>query len=280
VRQDGNQRARVAGRSRARRIAIVLGLLALGYGALAYLALPEIWRHYEHRPSMESEPRFTRTADDIPGDPLNVALFGTEPEMIEAFTKAGFTQAKALGLRSDLRIGESVVLDRPDLNAPVSSLFLWGRKQDLAFEQEVGTSADHRHHVRFWKSSQQSEDGRPLWLGSTTFDRGSGVSHLTGQITHHISADIDAERDYTFAALTHAGQLVSWYRVTGIGPTLDGRNGGGDRYYTDGEMDVGVLSPDNVVQSHPPERLPSPPAIQVKDWFFSGLRPLLSATRD
>jgi len=280
VRQDGNQRARVAGRSRARRIAIVLGLLALGYGALAYLALPEIWRHYEHRPSMESEPRFTRTADDIPGDPLNVALFGTEPEMIEAFTKAGFTQAKALGLRSDLRIGESVVLDRPDLNAPVSSLFLWGRKQDLAFEQEVGTSADHRHHARFWKSSQQSEDGRPLWLGSTTFDRGSGVSHLTGQITHHISADIDAERDYTFAALTHAGQLVSWYRVTGIGPTLDGRNGGGDRYYTDGEMDVGVLSPDNVVQSHPPERLPSPPAIQVKDWFFSGLRPLLSATRD
>ena len=280
MRQDGNQRARVAGRSRARRVAIVLGLLALGYGALAYLALPEIWRHYEHRPSMESEPRFTRTADDIPGDPLNVALFGTEPEMIEAFTKAGFTQAKALGLRSDLRIGESVVLDRPDLNAPVSSLFLWGRKQDLAFEQEVGTSADHRHHVRFWKSSQQSEDGRPLWLGSTTFDRGSGVSHLTGQITHHISADIDAERDYTFAALTHAGQLVSWYRVTGIGPTLDGRNGGGDRYYTDGEMDVGVLSPDNVVQSHPPERLPSPPAIQVKDWFFSGLRPLLSATRD
>ena len=280
MRQDGNQRARVAGRSRARRIAIVLGLLALGYGALAYLALPEIWRHYEHSPSMESEPRFTRTADDIPGDPLNVALFGTEPEMIEAFTKAGFTQAKALGLRSDLRIGESVVLDRPDLNAPVSSLFLWGRKQDLAFEQEVGTSADHRHHVRFWKSSQQSEDGRPLWLGSTTFDRGSGVSHLTGQITHHISADIDAERDYTFAALTHAGQLVSWYRVTGIGPTLDGRNGGGDRYYTDGEMDVGVLSPDNVVQSHPPERLPSPPAIQVKDWFFSGLRPLLSATRD
>ena len=278
MRQDGNQRARVAGRSRARRIAIVLGLLALGYGALAYLALPEIWRHYEHRPSMESEPRFTRTADDIPGDPLNVALFGTEPEMIEAFTKAGFTQAKALGLRSDLRIGESVVLDRPDLNAPVSSLFLWGRKQDLAFEQEVGTSADHRHHARFWKSSQQSEDGRPLWLGSTTFDRGSGVSHLTGQITHHISADIDAERDYTFAALTHAGQLVSWYRVTGIGPTLDGRNGGGDRYYTDGEMDVGVLSPGNALQSHPPEARPSPPAIQVKDWFFSGLRPLLGAS--
>jgi hypothetical protein len=253
-----------AGRSRSRRVVIVLGLVALGYGAVAYLALPEVWSHYEHRPSMESEPRVTRTPDDIPGDPLNVALFGTEPEIIEAFTKAGFTPAKALGLRSDLHIGASVLLDRPDPNAPVSNLFLWGRKQDLAFEQEFGKSADQRHHVRFWRSTQQSDDGRPLWLGSATFDRGSGVSHRTGQITHHISADIDAERDYLFAALTQAGQLVSGYPVTGIGPTFDGRNGGGDRYYTDGEMDVGVLSPGNAVQSHPPTELPSPPSTQVK----------------
>jgi len=106
------------------------------------------------------------------------------------------------------------------------------------------------------------------------------VSHRTGQVTHHISADIDAERDHVFAALTSAGQIVSWFRVTGIGPTLDGRNGGGDRYYTDGELFAGVLSPDNAVQSRPPEELPTPAAITVKNWFFSGLRPLLRATQD
>ncbi len=272
------QRGEVASRSRWRRIVIVLGLVALGYGAIAYVALPGVWSHYEHRPAMASEPRVTRTGDDIPGDPLNVALFGTEPEMNAAFAKAGFVPAEALGVRSDLQIGESVVLDRPDPDAPVSNLFLWGRKQDLAFEQEAGRSADQRHHARFWRSSQVGEDGRPLWLGSATFDRGSGVSHRTGQITHHIAADIDAERDYVFAALAHAGQLSSRYQVTGIGPTLDGRNGGGDRYYTDGEMDVGVLSPGNAVQSRPPEVLPSPPATQVKNWFFSGLGPLLDAT--
>jgi hypothetical protein len=278
--RDTIKKAGVKRRSRARGIVIVLGLLALGYGAIAYLALPDVWRHFEHRPSMASEPRVTRTGADIPGDPLNVALFGTEGEMIEAFTKAGFVQAKALGLRSDLHIGESVLLDRPDPNAPVSNLFLWGRKQDLAFEQEAGKSADHRHHVRFWQSTQVGDDGRPLWLGAAAFDRGSGVSHRTGQITHHIAPDLDAERDYTFAELTRAGQLVSWYRVTGIGPTVDGRNGGGDRYYTDGEMDVGVLSPGNAVQSHPPTELPSPPATQVKDWFFAGLRPIFNAIQD
>ena len=280
MRGDARERSKLAGRSRSRRVVTVLGGLALAYGFVAYLGLPDFWTHYEHRPSMEANPRVTRTADDIPGDPLNVALFATEPELTGAFAAAGFACAAALGLRSDLHIGESVVLDRPDPAAPVSNLYLWGRQQDVAFEQEVGHSADQRHHVRFWRSSDQGDDGRPLWLGSAVFDRGAGVSHRTGQITHHIAADIDAERDYTFAALIRAGQLVSWFRVTGIGPTLDGRNGGGDRYYTDGELFTGVLSSDNAVQSRPPDELPAPAAITVKNWFFSGLRPLLRASQD
>jgi hypothetical protein len=256
----------------------ILGLLLVGYGIVAYLALPGLWRHYEHYPSLQNEPQYTRTGAGIQGDPLNVALFGTEAELEKAFELAGFERAAALGLRSDLRIGESVILDRPDPTAPVSDLFLWGRRQDLAFEQEVGRSADQRHHVRFWKSKQVEQDGRPLWLGSATFDRGVGVSHRTGQITHHIAPDIDAERDHVMDSLTRAGQLVSRYEVSGIGPTVDGRNGGGDRYFSDGEMAVGVVSPGNVVQSQPPAELPSPPATVVKDWFFDNLKPLLNSS--
>jgi hypothetical protein len=258
----------------------VLGVLVIGYAIVAYLALPDLWRHYEHQPSLEKEPRVTTTGAGIPGDPLNVALVGSEAELDEAFKMAGFTRAAALGLRSDLRIGESVILDRPDPNAPVSDLFLFGRRQDLAFEQEVGRSADQRHHVRFWRSKQDADDGRPLWLGSATFDRGVGVSHRTGQITHHIAPDIDAERDHVIESLVKAGQLVSWFDVSGVGPTVNGRNGGGDRYFTDGEMAVGVLSPGNTVQKQPPQQLESPPATVVKDWFFQGLRPLLNGASD
>jgi hypothetical protein len=256
----------------------ILVFLLAAYGIVAYLVVPRVWRHYEHRPSLQNEPQYTRTGAGIQGDPLNVALFGTEAELDKAFALAGFQRAAALGLRSDLRIGESVILDRPDPTAPVSDLFLWGRRQDLAFEQEVGHSADQRHHARFWKSKQVEDDGRPLWLGSATFDHGVGVSHRTGQITHHIAPDIDAERDHVMASLTKASQLVSRYEVSGIGPTLDGRNGGGDRYFTDGEMAVGVVSPGNVVQKNPPEVLPSPPATVVKDWFFDNLKPLLNSS--
>jgi hypothetical protein len=45
------------------------------------------------------------------------------------------------------------------------------------------------------------------------------------------------------ADLAAAGQLAWQYEWPGVGATQDGRNAGGDRYYTDGLMAVGVLKP-------------------------------------
>jgi hypothetical protein len=154
----------------------------------------------------------------------------------------------------------------------VSSLFLFGREQDLAFEKEVGPSARERNHVRFWRAP---ESGVPLWLGAASFDRGVGLSHRTGQITHHIAPDIDAERDRLIADLDAAHQLTERFEVTGIGPTLDGHNAGGDRYFTDGEMDVGVLAPDGAARSEPARVLASPTAVELKNQVWDQLRPLL-----
>ena len=71
-----------------------------------------------------------------------------------------------------------------------------------------------------------------MWLGSATEDRGVGVSRYTVAVTHHISPDLDAERAVLTADLENAGMVDAKYQVTGIGPTLTGRNGGGDLYYT------------------------------------------------
>ena len=257
-------------------LALLVLLAAIGlYLVTAYLVLPLLWTHHEHHPALAGMPRVTTTAEGIPGDPLNVALIGTEAELVGAFARAGWRQPAALGLRADVGIGESVLLDRPDPTAPVSNLFFFGRQQDLAFEQEVGRSARRRHHVRFWRSDEAGERGRPLWLGAASFDRGVGLSHRTGQITHHIGPDLDAERDRLSASLAAAGQLEVEYQVSGVGPTLNGRNGGGDRYYTDGELDVGVLTPGNRVAARPPRHLAAPPAVALKDWAWSRARPVL-----
>jgi hypothetical protein len=251
-------------------IALALYLLA------AYLLLPAFWGHYEHLPAMEAMPKTTRAPDGLPGDPLNVALVGTEGEVQRALGDAGWQPAVPITVRSALAIAEGVVLDRPDPDAPVSELVLFGRRQDLAFEKDVGGSPRERNHVRFWRTEHRGEDGRTLWVGAATFDRGVGFSHTTGQITHHIASDIDAERDRLMHDLETARRLTALFYVTGVGPTVNGRNGGGDRWFSDGELAVGVLARDDTPGSDPVPVLPVPVPVVVKNQFWSWIRPALA----
>ncbi|HWC88365.1 MAG TPA: LssY C-terminal domain-containing protein [Pirellulales bacterium] len=259
----------------AKRLSLCVITLGLTYLLLAYVVLPAAWRHYEHHPELATLPKITSTANDIPGDPLNVGLVGSKEEVVRAVIAAGWQPADAISLRSSLRISESAILNRPYPTAPVSNLYLLGRRQDLAFERPVGESARQRHHVRLWLLEDQGAGGRPLWVGSATFDQSVGISHRTGQITHHIAADVDAERNQFIDDLRQAEELVKFYQVTGVGATLQGRNGGGDWYYSDGELTIGAISPENKKQTEPPEILPNPPAVELKDQAWEWLRPLI-----
>jgi hypothetical protein len=193
--------------------------------------------------------------------------------VIRALIAAGWAPADPVTLKTSIAIAGSVIFDRPYRDAPVSPLFYEGRKQDFAFEKAAGRSADRRNHVRFWLTLDKIPPDRDVWLGSATFDRGAGVSHYTGQITHHIAPDIDAERNLLVADLTTAKMLTETYHVAGVGPTLNGRNGGGDRYYTDGEVTIGVLSP--TPRAAPPPMLPDPPAVAAKNAVWAWLRRFL-----
>jgi hypothetical protein len=210
------------------------------YLGLAYLLLPEWWRFHFRHPALSAAPKTTRTAQGLPGDPLNVALVGTRQQVVQALIAAGWYPADPTTFRTSLHIVASVLAGRPYVDAPMSKLYLWGRRQDLAFERPVGSNPRRRHHVRFWRAETPDGQGRPLWLGAATFDRSVGFSHRTGQITHHIAADVDAERDQLFTDLERSGRLVREYSIRGLGPTNNGRNGGGDLYHTDGEIRVGV----------------------------------------
>ena len=256
---------------RRRRWLLVLATVAIAYLMLAYIALPALWSHYEHEPGLASLPMVTRTSTGIPGDALNVGLVGREEDILRAMQAAGWFPADPVTLRTSLDIVGSVVLDRPYHEAPVSPLFYEGKKEQLAFEKPHGTSADRRHHVRLWRVLEKGVGGRPVWLGAVTFDRGVGLSHYTGQITHHISPNIDAERDLLMRDLSEAGMIEALFQISGIGPTLFGRNGGGDPYYTDGEIDVGSLVTNGVKRTAPPALLPTPPLIALKDQIWRGV---------
>jgi hypothetical protein len=261
---------------RLQRVLLWLLLAVLAYTALAYLVLPAFWTHHEHQKGLADLPMITRTAQGIPGDPINVGLIGNEKEVLCAMNKAGWFPADPVTFRSSIEIAGSVLLDRAYHDAPVSPLFYLGRHEDLAFEKPVGTSADHRNHVRFWKVLDKGQEQRPVWLGSATFDRSVGFSHFTGAITHHIGPDIDAERQLLIADIEAAGMATAKYQVTGIGPTVAGVNGGGDHYYTDGEVWILRLVEDCHKQTGTVDVIPSPPATELKDQIWHAIADTLT----
>ena len=245
------------------------------YGVSAYVLLPVAWRHYERQPGLAERPMVTRTSADIPGDPLNIGLVGEQGDIAAAMQAIGWVPADPLTTRSSLGIVRSVLVDRPDPRAPVRALFYDGRKQDLAFERATGASARRRHHVRLWMVLDVGSEGRPVWLGSATYDRGVGLSADTGQVTHDIAPDIDAERDLLAQQILSANRATSAYQVSGVGPTLAGRNGEGDRYFTDGEVEVLVLAKGGEPGPAAPMQADPPLRIRVKDRLWDGIRPLL-----
>ncbi|MBC8127786.1 MAG: LssY C-terminal domain-containing protein [Gloeobacteraceae cyanobacterium ES-bin-144] len=218
----------------------MFALLAV-WAVTAYLLVPLITQTYfQHHAVSKSSPRITTTADKHPGDPLNLSIVGSEEEIIRAMTAAGWFPADPITFDTSVRIAVDSVFRKPDENAPVSNLFLFGRKQDLALEKPIGNSPRQRHHVRFWRCDAL-ENGRATWLASATLDERVGLSYANAQITHHIGPDVDAERDLIMGELKAAGWVSDLQYIDGFHQPPEGRNGGGDLWKTDGRLGVIVL---------------------------------------
>ncbi|HEV8058753.1 MAG TPA: LssY C-terminal domain-containing protein [Gemmataceae bacterium] len=236
--------AQAVRRGRHRRlVGYALGVL-LVYFVAAYVLMPLAWGvRVDRHPALDHVPGITSTATGIPGDPINVALVGSKSDIVKIMLAAKWYPADPLSLRSSLKIGAATHLERARNDAGVSGLYLWERIEDLAFEQPVGPDPNERHHVRFWESEQTDAQGRPLWAGSATFDICVGpLPHKTGQITHHIAENIDAERDHLFKDLEATGDLSEIEKVPGFHKILEGRNGGGVLWKTDGQLFEGVIA--------------------------------------
>lgn len=242
----------------AARAALTLVALTLAIYFATHTLAPRYLTHYEHAPELAALPKRTTDGDGRAADPINIAIVGSRAELLTAMRLAGWLVADPLTRKSKIAIARSVLLNRPDSTAPVSPLYLLGREEDIAFEREVGRSARTRHHARFWLTTALHEN-RQLWIGDASFDARAGISHRTLRPTHHIAPNIDEERDTLLVDLTRAGQVAERFEATGMGPRLYAHNAEGDRYDTDGEMAVVLLSLRNQRVTAP--RVLAPPAV-------------------
>ena len=215
--------------------------LFIFWALLAYLVLPRLHRILTRLYVPDYFIGRARTSDGLLGDPVNVALLGSEPQVHAVMQAAGWTLADDVTLASSRRIVSSTLLRRSYLEAPVSPLFLFSRQQDFAYQQEVDGTPGKRHHVRFWRcpSGWLLPGGVAVdWLAAGTYDRSVGLSLFTLQITHKIDENTDAERDHVVGAITGADPAAGVRVIRDFSTGYHTRNGGGDTITTDGDLPI------------------------------------------
>lgn len=219
----------------------------------AYLALPRLHRILTGLYVPNYFIGRTRNADGLLSDPVNLAMRGSEAQLHAAMTAAGWTLADDITPRSVWKIVIAVLTRQSYKHAPVSSLFLFGRRQDFAYQKEINGNPSKRHHVRFWRCPQGwllPGGHRVDWLAAGTYDKSVGLSLFTLQITHKIDTNTDIERDYVVKTVTEVNSQVKVTNLKDFSSGYHARNGGGDMIQTDGDLPVlelGKVRAENVV---------------------------------
>jgi hypothetical protein len=218
----------------------IVGVIVF-WALLAYLVLPRLHRILTTIYVPDYFIGRARTSDGLLGDPVNLAFMGSGAQIEAALQAAGWTRADPVTLGSSWRIITSTLTRRSYDEAPVSPLFLFGRQQDFAYQQEVDGNPAQRHHVRFWRCPDGwlLPGGRRVdWLAAGTFDTSVGLSLFTLQITHKIDAQTDVERDHIVSTLSAADPGIVLDVLRDFSTGYHARNGGGDSIVTDGDLPI------------------------------------------
>jgi hypothetical protein len=194
-----------------RRLPIALAIFVT-YVLGAYVFVPALIRVYRIIHPADHLPLYCVTPDGFASDPVNIGIIGTRLQLITVMGQSGWYVADPHKGRYLVRHVLSYLLGWEYTNAPVSNLYLFGRKQDLAFEIPISGGVN-RHHVRFWATTYEEskrltvrsihwhhrnsrvEGDNLLWVGAASLDIGVAPIRHNMQITHMIHPDTNRERE-------------------------------------------------------------------------------------
>lgn len=236
-----------------RRLPLALAIIVT-YVLVAYILIPVAFRLIRIVIRPRHIPLYCTTPDGFASDPVNIGVVGTRKQLVRAMSAAGWHKADRRTLKSLVRMGVSIVRRRPYLSAPFSSLYLFGRSQDIGFQLPVDDNPLHRHHVRFWASTYTHDPSyrshvrfwqrhhktknptKILWVGAASLDAGFAPIRHNAQITHMIHPDTNAERELLATQLKNT-KLIKNIRTVAVGKPYQLRNRALRGYLqTDGKM--------------------------------------------
>jgi hypothetical protein len=186
-------------------------------------------------------PRRVSDPNGNPGDMVNVLIVGTQDQVVQVFTAAGWVQVdKSVG--GALLSAVMGTMEKKDyLTMPMSVLYLFNRPQDYGFAHgEPVKVAMSRNHLRAWKSPYEVA-GRPLWCIAATHDIGFERDQRNNGVTHKIDPAIDGEREYVNGTLSGTGLVVQRDHVTPADPLTTAKTATGGEFHSDGRIVVLVL---------------------------------------
>jgi hypothetical protein len=191
-------------------------------------------------------PRRVSDPQGKPGDMVNTLLVGTQEQVVQVFTRAGW-------VRVDRSMQDAVMnavidsLEKKDyLTMPMSTLYLFDRPQDFGFAHaEPVRVAMSRNHLRVWKSPYLV-DGRPLWCVAATHDIGFERDERNNKVTHKIDPAVDGEREYLNDTLSRTGLVIARTHVTPADPLTAASTATGGTFHSDGRILVLVLKDESV----------------------------------
>jgi hypothetical protein len=182
---------------------------------------------------LQDAPQRASGKDGKPGDPLNLVVIGNISEIREVFKQAGWGEAERKTGKAVWDTVRAVAGDQGFGRAPVSDLYLFGHREDLAFEKVLNTFLK-RHHLRLWRTAATTPAGREIWLGAATHDTGLDVH--PGVVSHQIDPDLDAERTKVGADLRVTGRVAAEQLATPPNPLSQGLTATGGTWKTDGRL--------------------------------------------
>jgi len=178
------------------------------------------------------------------GDMVNFVLVGSQEEVQAALDAANWHLADTDDKRAVLAAVMDTYEKKDYLAMPMSTLYLFGRRQDYGYEQaEPIAMVASRHHFRLWKAPF-TWNGQTVWVGAGTHDIGFAKDKRNGNVTHKIDPSVDGERDNIGDSLQKAGKVKTLSYYMPPNPIQEAKNATGDTYRSDGRMLVVFLSPE------------------------------------
>jgi LssY-like putative type I secretion system component LssY len=189
---------------------------------------------------LRSAPQRDSSKDGKPGDPLNLLIIGNQSQIQQVFAAAGWDIPQRGNSSALMATVRAAVTEQGYGKAPISDLYLYGQRENLAFEKMLNTFTK-RHHLRLWRSPAKTADGHEIWLGAATHD--NGIDIHPGVVSHAIDPDLDLERAKVGADLILSGQVAAEEHVSRPSPLTKGLTATGASWKTDGQLLAIELKP-------------------------------------